>query len=419
MRRALLALLLLSGCDGLRAAIVDVWPNDWDDSLATAHAAEPGRPPLQPTFDGLDAGRTQAPVVLEAVVTGIERPTDIQFPPGRSDVAVVLQKDGKATVHSIPKTGAGRRLTTLLSLDPLTHSEQGLLGFAFHPDFSASGGRAFLHHSVETDAGKTSRVSELKITISGGRWTASELTTVLELAQPYANHNAGQIAFGPDGMLYIGWGDGGWRGDPHEHGQNTTTWLGSMLRIDVNRTSPGKAYGIPTDNPFLQREGFPPETWAVGLRNPWRFSFDEAGRMVLADVGQNRWEEVNLVAAGDNLGWNRREGRHCYEPKKNCGTDGFVDPIYEYEHGPEGVSITGGLVWTADQPASLKGRYLFGDFVSGRIWALELPSSVVDAGAATALGRFDLLLSTFGRDADGQVYVGDYKGGAVYRIAPE
>jgi len=417
MRRTVLAFLMLCGCDGIRATLVDVWPNAWDESVATAQAAAPDAPAMQPTFDGNDVGRAQSPVVLQTVLTGLERPTDIQFPPGRSDVAVVLQKDGEATVFSVPSTGSGETLTTLLKLKPLTNSEQGMLGWAFHPSFSTTGGRAFLHHSVKTDAGKASRISELQVTIADGKWSAGKLSTVLELEQPYANHNAGQIVFGPDGMLYIGWGDGGWRDDPHGHGQNPSTWLGSMLRIDVNNPQDGRAYGIPSDNPFLGKDGFRPEMWAIGLRNPWRFTFDDKGRMVVADVGQNLWEEVDIVGAGDNLGWDRREGRHCFEPKEGCGTEGLVDPIYEYGHGADGASITGGYQWTATEPAALHGRYLFGDFVTGRIWALELPATVTDAGQATALGRFDILLSTFGKDAEGRVYVGDYKGGAVYRIA--
>jgi len=413
MRRALFTLLFLTGCDGIRAELVDVWPNDWDDSMATAHAGRPAARALSPRFDGNDTSRKMLPVQLSPVLKGLERPTDIQFPPGRSDVAVVLQKNGEATVVSI---STSTELSTLLSLTPPTNSEQGMLGFAFHPSFNASGGRAFLHHTVKIDDGKASRISEMQIQIQDSVWTAAPLTTVLELLQPYANHNAGQIVFGPDGMLYIGWGDGGWRDDPHGHGQNTSTWLGSMLRIDVDNPQDGLPYGIPSDNPFVGRDGFRPEMWAVGLRNPWRFTFDDKGRMILADVGQNLWEEVDLVKAGDNLGWDRREGRHCFEPAENCGSEGLVDPIYEYGHGMDGASITGGFQWTAAEPAVLHGRYIFGDFVKGRIWALDLPDTVKDVGAATALGRFDILLSTFGRDAAGRVYVGDYKGGAVYRI---
>mgnify|MGYP003886327433 CR=1 FL=1 len=180
MRRTVLAFLMLCGCDGIRATLVDVWPNAWDESVATAQAAAPDAPAMQPTFDGNDVGRAQSPVVLQTVLTGLERPTDIQFPPGRSDVAVVLQKDGEATVFSVPSTGSGETLTTLLKLKPLTNSEQGMLGWAFHPSFSTTGGRAFLHHSVKTDAGKASRISELQVTIADGKWSAGKLSTVLD-----------------------------------------------------------------------------------------------------------------------------------------------------------------------------------------------------------------------------------------------
>jgi glucose/arabinose dehydrogenase len=194
-----------------------------------------------------------------------------------------------------------------------------------------------------------------------------------------------------------------------------------MLRIDVDSASPqspidGRAYGIPVDNPFLDQPGAQPETWAIGLRNPWRFSFAPDGRMVVGDVGQNRHEEVSIVAAGDNMGWKIREASHCFEPANNCTTTGLVDPVYTYDHTTDGTSITGGYVYTGTALPALAGKYVFADFTSGRVWALDLPGSVPGAGTVSALGRFESLISTFGRDADGELVLADFGAGVIYRL---
>ena len=196
-----------------------------------------------------------------------------------------------------------------------------------------------------------------------------------------------------------------------------------MLRIDVDAASPtapidGRAYGIPADNPFVGRPDARPETWAIGLRNPWRFSFAPDGRMVVGDVGQNRYEEVSIVAAGDNLGWKIREANRCFEPEQQCATDGLVDPIYTYDHREDGASITGGYVYTGTAIPALVGKYVFGDFTSGRVWALDLPASLPGTSTVTALGRFQSLISTFGRTPDGEVLLADFGAGAIYTLVP-
>ena len=231
--------------------------------------------------------------------------------------------------------------------------------------------------------------------------------------QPYANHDAGQLAFGPDGMLYIGWGDGGFRNDPKGSGQDRQTMLGAMLRVDIDNPDGGRAYGIPADNPFVNDAGTLDEIYAIGLRNPWRYSFAPDGRLVVADVGQDLWEEVSIVPAGGNLGWNLREGFHCFPPGGSCPSDEpLVEPIYEYGRD-DGNSITGGFVDTSGDE-KLNGLYVFGDFVTGRLWAIDLPES----GTATprALGRWPILPSTFGQDTQGRVYVADFGSGTIYRI---
>lgn len=372
---------------------------------------------LNPTFDGPDAALPRIAISLETVAEGFSQITDLQFPPGESELAIVLQKEGEARWTSF----ADRKQGTFFKQEVLTASEEGLLGLAFHPKFSQNG-RFFVNAVVKGDSGDESHIDEWKVAPGEDLRTATprRVRTLLSVHQPYPNHDAGQLAFGPDGFLYIGFGDGGSGGDPHGNGQNPATLLGAMLRIDVDHQADGKPYAIPADNPFLGREGFLPELWAMGLRNPWRYSFAPDGRLIVADVGQDTWEEIDLVKAGDNLGWNIREARHCFEPKTSCRTEGLVDPIYEYGRDT-GSSITGGYVYTGSRVPELAGKYLFADFVSGRIRALDLPAQVSnDAPLANAwaLGRWPLLIASFGRDARGEVYVTDFSGGKVYRIAP-
>jgi glucose/arabinose dehydrogenase len=206
-------------------------------------------------------------------------------------------------------------------------------------------------------------------------------------------------------------GDGGSIGDPKGNGQNLAVLLGKLLRIDPDHPADGKAYGIPTDNPFVHQPQARPEVWAYGLRNPWRFDFLTDGRVILGDVGDEAWEEIDVVAAGDNLGWNIREGRHCFKPPRDCSAAHLVEPIYEYGHG-EGVSITGGVIYQGKAIPSLVGQFLFADFGRGKLHSISTTGQIGDlsllGGAPTA----------FGRDADGEVYVTDFPGGAIERLEP-
>lgn len=396
---------------------------------APAVAAAAAPPTLQgalaPTKDGPDAARPSLLVQLRPVISGTRSPTDIQFWPGRPGRVVVLEKQGKAVVFDLPAAGGpgeAARVGELLSLTVRSRSEQGLLGLAFHPKFTENG-KLYVNYSTDGGgAAGNSRISEF--TVPAGGTQAGAERVILEVEQPYANHDAGQLAFGPDGLLYIGWGDGGAGGDPLDAGQDGLTRLGKMLRVDVDRPTATSPFTVPADNPFLGRADRLPEIWAMGLRNPWRYSFAPDGRLIVADVGQDTWEEVNLVASGQNLGWNRREGTHCFKPPKDCPSPeagGLTDPIYTYAHGPEGVSITGGYVYTGARISGLNGKYVFGDFGSGRIWALELPPvGAARSGPApvTALGRFDIQISTFGRDAEGELYVADFASGRIFALSP-
>jgi glucose/arabinose dehydrogenase len=353
-------------------------------------------------------------IAIAPVATGFKQPTDIQFPPGIERQALVLEKGGVAKWLKIDTGVHGK----LLEVHVLTASEEGLLGAAFHPDF-AKNGRLFLHYVTEVQQKDMSRVEEWRLDPPSDlvRAKARAVRTVLEVEQPYQNHNAGQLAFGPDGYLYIGYGDGGFRDDPQGHGQNPKTWLGSMLRVDVNVAEGSEqAYRVPEDNPFVGREGFAPETFAYGLRNPWRYSFDPKGRLIVADVGQDHWEEVDIVQAGDNLGWKVREGFVCAKPDEStCEIKGAVEPIHAYPRAL-GTSITGGYVYLGDEIPQLKGKYVFGDFVSGRMFALDLPDDRTQRVDAKALGKFSMLISTFGRDHEGELYVGSYADGRILKL---
>lgn len=380
----------------------------WLSDPSPAEAATSDLTELSPVFDGPDAQRARIAVRLQPVVSGIPQPTDVAFVPGQPDRAVILGKQGNAFLVR-PSTGES---TLWFTLDVATSSELGLLGIAFHPDFARNG--LFFVDATPSLGGPSRRIATSILRMKTDPATLGAPTvegTVLEVEQPYQNHNGGQIAFGPDRMLYIALGDGGFRDDPHGNGQNLGTLLGKILRIDISVPP----YRIPPDNPFAGQPGAKPEIWAYGLRNPWRFSFDPRGRMVAGDVGQNRLEEIDLVAKGDNLGWKIREADRCFEPSEGCETSGLVEPIWRYGRD-EGISVTGGVVCTGSGP--LSGRYLFGDFGTGRLWALELPEAPRMLESVTALGRFSFSPSAFTCTPDGEVWVTDYGRGGVYRIAP-
>jgi glucose/arabinose dehydrogenase len=355
-------------------------------------------------------------IELTSVAEGFNEPTDVQFPPGVADRALVLEKGGAAH-WLVPSKGTHGRL---LKVQVLTASEEGLLGAAFHPAY-ANNGRVFLHYVAEHAGKHMSRVEEWRFEPPGDllRAKARAVRLVIEQEQPYQNHNGGGLAFGPDGYLYIGYGDGGFRDDPHGHAQNPKTWLGSMLRIDIDGADDKRAYRVPSDNPFVGKDGFAPETYAYGLRNPWRYSFDPKGRLIVADVGQDRWEELDIVLPGDNLGWKVREGFACAErDKKECPIEGAVDPIHVYPR-TTGTSITGGFVYLGKRIAALHGKYVFGDFTSGRIFALELPDPRAPVERALSLGKFHVLISAFGRDASGELYVASFGNGRILRLDPK
>ena len=293
-------------------------------------------------------------------------------------------------------------------------NEEGLLGLAFDPDYATNG---FFYVYYSAGGPRRSVVSRFSVSEDDpNRADYVSEEVILVVPQPYGNHNGGNILFGPDGYLYIGLGDGGSGGDPQGNGQNPGTLLGSILRIDPRTPSVGRNYSIPSDNPFVGVPGFREEIWAYGLRNPWRFSFDsETDELWAGDVGQNRWEEIDIVIKGGNYGWNIMEGAHCFRPSVSCDETGLELPIMEYPHG-EGCSVTGGYVYRGPRLPSLNGAYIYGDFCSGKIWALRYDGQRVTDH--TLLVDSDLQISSFGQDQEEELYILSFDG-RIYRLTSQ
>jgi glucose/arabinose dehydrogenase len=373
--------------------------------LLTSFIAAPGATAQQaPVFD----------IGLEPVATGLAEP-----------LAVDDAGDGSGRLFVVEKAGTIRIVedntvleTPFLDITDRVGSgayEQGLLGLAFAPNYAESG----LFYVNYTDLSGNTMVSRFAVTDDPNVADPASEKAILRQAQPFPNHNGGHLAFGPDNYLYIGLGDGGSGGDPQGNAQRLDTWLGKILRIEVDPqyVPEGQPYGIPEDNPFIDQEGALPEIWALGLRNPWRFSFDrETGDLWIADVGQNAIEEINLApgtSAGLNYGWNPMEGTQCYLP--DCDPTGFTLPVMEYTHD-FGCSVTGGYVYRGEDMPDLVGTYIFADFCSGLMW-----NSVPDgAGGWTMSAPIEtgLGISAFGEDEAGNLYITDLNGGGVYLLAP-
>ena len=380
-----------------------------------------------------------AQVALEEAFPALptfERPVDIQRAPGGQRLFVVEQSglivsfDGEANASVVDTVLDLRGRVFAQGAWPGATWEEGMLGLAFHPDYEENG-HFFVYYNAppEGDEPHTSRIA--RFTMESGEPPvaddSSELV-LLDIPQPSGWHNGGQIAFHPDeeaANLYIALGDGGGIRDPLDHAQNRTTLFGSILRIDVDNPAGGLNYGIPPDNPFVgNEEGWREEIWAYGLRNPWRFSFDPAtGHLWVGDVGQGTHEEVTVIEeGGENLGWDVVEGRHCYEDEELCDDSEFLesllDPIYIYWHNSQGnYSISGGHVYHGSDVPELAGQYVFGDFMSGRVWALDYEGR--DEPVATELGQLTHV-SAFGVDARGELLIAtfneDLARGRLYRM---
>jgi glucose/arabinose dehydrogenase len=349
-------------------------------------------------------------IVLEPVLGGFERPVYVTHA-GNSAQLFVVEKVGR-----IRLVENGQLLATpVLDITDRVGSggsEQGLLSVAFPADYPTR----LAFYVNYTDRNGHTVVARYR-----GREGDPHLAdpgseqVLLRIEQPAANHNGGQLQFGADGYLYVGMGDGGQAGDPWGNAQNPGVLLGKLLRLRVTDT---ETYMVPSDNPFVGQSTYRPEIWALGLRNPWRFSFDRAtGDLYVADVGQNRYEEVNWQpagsAGGENYGWDVMEGRHCYEPSTGCEPTGLVQPIAEYDHNL-GCSVTGGYVYRGSQIPQLEGVYIYGDFCTGNIWGVWRQPSGGWTGALVA--QPGLSISSFGEDAVGELYALGYNDGTLYHL---
>ena len=354
--------------------------------------------------------------VDEVVASGLDHPVQVTHAGDGSGRLFVVEQPGR--IRIIKDEVVVQEPFLDITDRVLFGGERGLLSVAFPPDYAGKG--HFYANYTQRPHGETV-VARYWLGSNADVSDAASEEVLLTVAQPYVNHNGGQLAFGPnDGYLYIGMGDGGSAGDPQNHAQNPASLLGKMLRIDVEAgVSP---YVVPSSNPFVNFDGYRAEIWALGLRNPWRFSFDRAnGDLYIGDVGQNRWEEIDFERAGStggfNFGWPCKEGTHNYDFSGACSSLAMTDPIAEYGRS-EGSAVTGGLVYRGSRYPSLIGRYFYGDYVVGKIWSI-CPTGVdpvVWSGPELELDT-PLYISAFGEDEGGELYVVDYDGGTVRRLA--
>jgi glucose/arabinose dehydrogenase len=347
---------------------------------------------------------------LAPFVTGLNNPLGLEQSDDGSGRFFVVEQRGLIRIIQNSSVLA----TPFLDISSKVHfaGESGLLGVTFHPSY-AQNGRFYVNYVRIVNSQRQSTIAEYNaLPANPNRADPASERILLTVNQPaFDNHKAGQLAFGTDGFLYFGLGDGGSSGDPLSNGQNTQVLLGKLMRIDVNSTTGNLPYAIPSDNPFANGGG-QPEIWAYGLRNPWRFSFDPpSGRLFLADVGEASWEEVDLIDKGGNYGWNLMEGSHCFEPPSGCNSAGLILPITEYSHG-EGQAVIGGFVYHGSAIPSLQGIYVFGDFVAGKIWGLQENSGNWGRNLLASTGKN---ISAFGRDQNGELYAVDFSG-AIWKL---
>ncbi len=353
----------------------------------------------------------QAPTLeFEAVAEGLSRPLYVTH--DGSERLFIVEQGGRILMMEDGETSTFLDISALVSQEALGngYTERGLLGLAFSPTYADD--RAFYVNYTNT-VGESVVARYRTAAIGLADPTSEEI--LLTVGQPFANHNGGHMDFGPDGYLYISLGDGGSRGDPQANGQNANTLLGTLLRIDVSVGTIG--YGVPEDNPFVGTDAGADEVWAYGLRNVWRFSFDNAtGDLYFGDVGQNRWEEINYEPAGSpgglNYGWNVFEANNPYSGAAPIAD--AIAPIATYQHTGGNCSVTGGYVYRGAAVPSLVGQYLYGDYCSGQLWSAQQTAD--GAWSAELLMDTNFTISSFGQDANGELYVIDYNRGSVFRI---
>jgi len=412
----LLVVMVGAGCSAKDNSV----PNSVaDDSVTEPKPVQEPLPTQEPDGSESDTNRSDVlpPVELNFVAAfggdTFDTPVGIRHAGDGSGRLFVVEQPGRIIVLSDDSNKPKRDIFLDLTKQVYDEGwEQGLLGLAFHPDFAANG-KFYVNYTTKS----TTVIEEYTRSKSNGN--IADLKSgrkLLEFKQPYNNHNGGELAFGPDGYLYIGTGDGGSGGDPNGNGQNLKVLLGKILRIDVDHIEGNHPYAIPSDNPFaLNDKGYREEIFAYGLRNPWRFSFDpETGQLWAADVGQKKLEEIDIIVKGGNYGWNVMEGNSCFKPAKNCDKSDLILPIWEYNPSKGSASITGGYVYRGKAIPSLQGTYIFADFIDGRVWTLTYQDS---EAITTQLELNQPSITSFGTNEAGEIFACLYDGSIVRLVA--
>jgi glucose/arabinose dehydrogenase len=408
--------ILVAGCSEAQPTIAPTQTQAVP--VATATLAAPStatRAPTTPASTPTRLPPTPSPIAqrppftlsVESLQSGFQRPVYLTHAGDGSGRSFVVEQAGR--IHAITGKSPAALFLDITALVDSSANERGLLSVAFHPDYK-SNGFLFVNYTRKPD-GATVVSSDPNVA------DPSSATVILTIPQPEANHNGGLVQFGPDGYLYIGMGDGGGAGDRHGtmgNGQELASLLGKLLRIDVN----GNPYSIPASNPFQARAGARPEIWAYGLRNPWRWSFDRrTGDLYIADVGQDKYEEIDLQPAssrgGENYGWRLMEGKHCYNPSSGCEQPGLTMPVAEYDHS-QGCSVTGGYVYRGARYPWLDGLYFFADYCSGIVWSLD--RNPAGAWEMVERARVSFQPSSFGQDQAGELYLVGLNDGTVYHL---
>jgi glucose/arabinose dehydrogenase len=331
-----------------------------------------------------------------------QRPVFFTHAPDGTDRVYVVEQPGR--IVSFTNRSDVERTDVFLDIRSQVrsnHNEEGLLSLVFHPKY-ADNGRLFVYYT-KSNPKRNAIVEFARSKDDPAKVDPASEKLILEVAQKYGNHNGSTLLFGPDGFLYASFGDGGLANDPDGNGQNLGTLLATIIRIDIDRPEESKPYSLPPDNPFLNTPGARPEIWAYGLRNVWRMSFDPpTGQLWAGDVGQNAWEEIDLIVKGGNYGWNIREGAHPF--KRGSAKTELIEPVVEYSHR-DGLSITGGYVYRGTRNPRLVGAYLYADYASRKIWALRYENGKVTAHREVFGGEGGTYVTSFGEDADRELYV--------------
>lgn len=369
-----------------------------------------------------DVDESELPVTLERAFTNVNITRPIVLTHAGDGTNRVFLASQLGTVYVFPNKDNAKPDVFLDISSRVVYkdkeNEEGFLGLAFHPKYKENG-EFFAYYTTRAEP-RTSVISRFRVSKDNPNVADPDFEEeLLRIAQPWWNHNGGTLVFGPDGYLYIALGDGGKANDEFKNGQNLSTLLGSVLRIDIDQKEAGKNYAIPKDNPFVGKSGARPEIYAYGMRNPWRMAFDrKTGDLWLADVGQDLWEEINIVTKGGNYGWSVREGLHPFPPTSTVEKPAdMIDPIWEYHH-TVGKSITGGHVYRGEKVPALQGKYLYADYVTGKVYALDYDATAKKVKGNHTIPGNILPVMSFGEDEQGEVYFMVVHG-MITRFAPK